>query len=64
MSDASSVAGSSAGRFGSGRAVKRVEDAALLAGHGQFVDNVAVDGQCHVAFQRSPHAHARIVAIS
>ena len=62
MSD-TSVVGSAVGRFGSGRAVKRVEDAALLAGQGQFVDNVAVEGQCHVAFQRSPHAHARIVAI-
>lgn len=52
-----------AGRFGSGRAVKRVEDAALLAGKGLFVDNVAVDGQTYIAFQRSPYAHARIVAI-
>lgn len=52
-----------AGRFGSGRAVKRVEDAALLAGKGLFVDNVAVDGQSHIAFQRSPYAHARIVSI-
>jgi len=52
-----------AGRFGSGRAVKRVEDAALLAGKGLFVDNVAIDGQSHIAFQRSPYAHARIVSI-
>ncbi len=52
-----------AGRFGSGRAVKRVEDAALLAGKGLFVDNVGVDGQTYVAFQRSPYAHARIVSI-
>jgi len=52
-----------AGRFGSGRAVKRVEDAALLAGKGLFVDNVGVDGQTYIAFQRSPYAHARIVAI-
>ena len=52
-----------AGRFGSGRAVRRVEDAALLAGQGLFVDNVAVDGQAFVAFQRSPYAHARIVSV-
>ena len=50
-------------RFGSGRAVHRVEDGALLAGRGRFVDNVAEPGQTIVAFQRSPHAHARIVAI-
>ncbi|HEY9066110.1 MAG TPA: xanthine dehydrogenase family protein molybdopterin-binding subunit [Burkholderiaceae bacterium] len=59
MSDVSNAVG----RFGSGRAVKRVEDAALLAGQGQFVDNVPVEGQHHIAFQRSPYAHARIVAI-
>ncbi len=53
----------SVGRFGSGREVKRVEDAALLAGHGRFTDDVALPGQLHVAFLRSPYAHARIVAI-
>ncbi|MEP7299254.1 MAG: xanthine dehydrogenase family protein molybdopterin-binding subunit, partial [Burkholderiales bacterium] len=50
-------------RFGSGQAVKRVEDAALLAGQGRFVDNVLVEGQTHIAFQRSPYAHARILSI-
>jgi len=50
-----------AGRFGSGRAVKRVEDAALLAGKGLFVDNVGVEGQPTIAFSSaSPYAHARI----
>ena len=57
------ISNPAAGRFGSGRAVKRVEDAALLAGKGLFVDNVAVDGQSYIAFQRSPYAHARIVSI-
>ncbi|HKX39529.1 MAG TPA: xanthine dehydrogenase family protein molybdopterin-binding subunit [Burkholderiaceae bacterium] len=63
MSDVSSPVGHAVGRFGSGRAVKRVEDAALLAGQGQFVDNVPIEGQHYIAFQRSPYAHARIVAI-
>jgi len=57
------ISNAAAGRFGSGRAVKRVEDAALLAGKGLFVDNVGVDGQTYIAFQRSPYAHARIVSI-
>ena len=52
-----------AGRFGSGRAVQRVEDAALLAGQGQFADNVPMPGQTFIAFLRSPYAHARITAI-
>ncbi len=50
-------------RFGSGKEVQRVEDPALLAGKGQFTDDVAPAGQLHVVFVRSPHAHARIVSI-
>ncbi|MBS0448137.1 MAG: xanthine dehydrogenase family protein molybdopterin-binding subunit [Proteobacteria bacterium] len=52
-----------AGRYGSGREVMRVEDPALLAGRGRFVDNVPVPGQTYLAFLRSPYAHARIGAI-
>lgn len=51
------------GRFGSGRAVRRVEDRALLAGEGRFTGDFAPEGETHLVFLRSPHAHARIVAI-
>jgi aerobic carbon-monoxide dehydrogenase large subunit len=61
MSDA--AAADATARFGSGRAVHRVEDRALLLGQGRFVDNAPEPGQTIIAFQRSPHAHARIVAI-
>ena len=50
-------------RFGSGKAVPRVEDASLLMGAGRFVDDHNAEGQAHVLFLRSPHAHARIVGI-
>jgi carbon-monoxide dehydrogenase large subunit len=52
-----------AGRFGSGRSIPRVEDAALLRGEGRFTDNIRQPGELHVAFVRSPHAHARIRSI-
>lgn len=52
-----------ASRFGGGHAVKRVEDASLLVGRGQFVDNLRVDSDTHIAFLRSPYAHAKITAI-
>jgi carbon-monoxide dehydrogenase large subunit len=55
--------GSTVGRFGSGRDVKRIEDAGLLAGAGRFTDDFAAPGQVHLAFLRSPTAHARIVSI-
>ena len=58
------MAGESAiGRFGSGRDVPRIEDAALLAGAGQFTDDVSLPGQAYLSFLRSPHPHARIVSI-
>ncbi|MGZ5892717.1 MAG: xanthine dehydrogenase family protein molybdopterin-binding subunit [Caldimonas sp.] len=50
-------------RFGSGQAVARVEDRALLQGLGRFTDNVAVPGQAVIAFLRSPYAHAEIVGV-
>lgn len=50
-------------RFGSGQEVRRLEDDALLAGQGQFTDDVRLEGQTRLCFVRSPHAHARIVGI-
>ena len=50
-------------RFGSGRAVRRVEDDALLTGRGRFAGDFSLPGQAHLVFLRSPHAHARIASI-
>ena len=50
-------------RFGSGQAVHRIEDPALLTGQGRVTDNVVVEGQTYLAFVRSPYAHARIVGV-
>ena len=46
-----------------GAEVRRVEDPRLLAGRGQYVDDLRVSGCLHAALLRSPHAHARIAAI-
>src|SRR5579871_6281270 len=54
---------STIGRFGSGREVKRIEDAGLLAGAGRFTDDVSLPAQTHLRFVRSQHAHARIKSI-
>ena len=35
-----------AGRFGSGKTVRRIEDPALVTGRGQFTDDVALPGSC------------------
>lgn len=51
------------GRFGSGQAVRRLEDGPLLAGAGRFTNDEALPGQAHLVFLRSPHAHARITSI-
>src|SRR5882724_11120722 len=46
-----------------GAAVRRREDPRFLRGEGRFVDDVTLPGVLQAAFLRSPHAHARIVAI-
>ncbi len=47
-----------------GRSIERVEDAALLSGGGRYLDDLPVRvGTLHAAILRSPHAHAKIVAV-
>ena len=46
-----------------GTPVPRKEDVRLLSGQGCYSDDVNLPGQAYAAFVRSPHAHARIVAI-
>src|ERR1700674_159312 len=46
-----------------GRAVPRPNLKRLLDGRGQFVSDVTLPRMAHVAFVRSPHAHARVTAI-
>jgi carbon-monoxide dehydrogenase large subunit len=58
MNDLSTI-----GRFGSGRDVRRIEDAGLLAGAGHFTDDFSPPGVTYLGFLRSPHAHARIISI-
>jgi carbon-monoxide dehydrogenase large subunit len=50
-------------KFGIGQAITRREDDRLLTGQGRFVDDLGEPGDLHLAFVRSPHAHARIAAI-
>jgi len=46
-----------------GRSVPRPNLARLTQGRGQYVTDVVLPRMVHVAFVRSPHAHARIKAI-
>jgi aerobic carbon-monoxide dehydrogenase large subunit len=41
----------------------RLEDDALLRGHGRFVDDARFPNQAFAVFVRSPHAFARIVSV-
>jgi aerobic carbon-monoxide dehydrogenase large subunit len=47
-----------------GRSVPRPNLARLTAGRGQYVSDVVLPRMVHVAFVRSPHAHARIKQIN
>jgi carbon-monoxide dehydrogenase large subunit len=46
-----------------GHAVKRKEDPRLLTGRGKYAADVRLPGMLHAAVLRSPHAHARVVAV-
>ena len=46
-----------------GARIKRVEDPRLLRGQGRYVGDIGLSRMLHVAFVRSPHAHAAIHGI-
>ncbi|MCP2251965.1 carbon-monoxide dehydrogenase large subunit [Prauserella aidingensis] len=46
-----------------GTEVRRVEDPELLRGEATYVDNLPIPGAAHLAFVRSPFAHAEITGI-
>ena len=50
-------------KFGSGKAVQRVEDDRLLRGRGLYVDDATAAGTKHVCFVRSPYASADILSV-
>lgn len=51
------------GEYGISQSVPRFEDAKLLTGDGDFIDDDNAHGQLHGILLRSPHAHAQITAI-
>ncbi|MFT7646527.1 MAG: carbon-monoxide dehydrogenase large subunit [Candidatus Poriferisodalaceae bacterium] len=60
MSD-TATEGTSGGPFG--QRMPRKEDPRLLTGRGRFIADVRLPGMLHVAFVRSPLAHARVLDI-
>ena len=50
-------------KFGIGQAITRREDDRLLNGKGVFADDLSFPRELHLAFVRSPHAHARLRSI-
>ena len=46
-----------------GASLKRKEDARLVAGRGRYLDDMTLPGLLHLGLVRSPHAHARVVAV-
>src|SRR5437867_12878684 len=46
-----------------GRPLKRSEDPKLVTGRGQYVEDIVLPGLAHLAFLRSPHAHARVTTL-
>jgi carbon-monoxide dehydrogenase large subunit len=51
-------------KIGIGASTPRKEDYRLLTGQGQFSDDFYLEGQVYAIMVRSPHPHAKIVAIN
>lgn len=47
-----------------GATIARKEDVRLLAGRGQYTDDIKIHGMLYAVVLRSPHAHARIRSIN
>src|ERR1700704_6798106 len=47
-----------------GARVLRTEDARLLTGNGEFVDDIQLPNMLHAAFVRASFAHARVRGVS
>jgi carbon-monoxide dehydrogenase large subunit len=46
-----------------GAPLRRPDDPRLLTGRGRYVDDLTLPRMVHVAFVRSPHAHATLTAL-
>ena len=46
-----------------GKARLRKEDERLITGQTNWTDNITLPGMLHIAFLRSPFAHARITSV-
>src|SRR6202035_5802608 len=47
-----------------GQARLRKEDERLITGQTNWTDNITLPGMLHIAFLRSPYAHARIISVN
>src|SRR5262245_49237624 len=46
-----------------GAPIRRVEDPPLITGKGCYTEDIQLPGMLHMAFLRSPYAHAKIISI-
>lgn len=51
------------GKFGNGRAVRRVEDPRFVTGSGRYTDDICLPDQAWLHFFRSPYAHGVITEL-
>jgi len=51
------------GKYGTGQAIRRVEDQRFLTGTGRYTDDITLPGQAYIQFFRSPFAHGTITEL-
>jgi aerobic carbon-monoxide dehydrogenase large subunit len=63
MSDDTRAAGAGPAHTYIGKSLPRLNAKVLVEGRGKYVDDVSLPRMLHVAFVRSPHAHAAISSV-
>lgn len=51
------------GKFGTGQAVRRIEDQRFLTGEGKYTDDISFENQAYLYLYRSPYAHGEITSL-
>ena len=51
------------GKFGTGQAIRRVEDQRFLTGSGRYTDDIVMPEQAYIQFYRSSYPHGTITAL-
>jgi carbon-monoxide dehydrogenase large subunit len=51
------------GKYGTGQAIRRIEDGRFLTGRGRYTGDITLPGQLYLHVFRAPYCHARVLSL-